>query len=107
MHRPGAVGEDGAAVSPISTHLVPSTGPQRLPGLQRAERWQPCTQTPESSFVLSAVSCVQEELTSTSVEHFVINPNAAFEKFKDKRLGTKGVGEPRGPGKGELWSLGC
>uniref|UniRef100_U3I7L9 Dynactin subunit 2 n=1 Tax=Anas platyrhynchos platyrhynchos TaxID=8840 RepID=U3I7L9_ANAPP len=32
-----------------------------------------------------------EELTSTSVEHFVINPNAAFEKFKDKRLGTKGV----------------
>nr|XP_013026198.2 dynactin subunit 2-like isoform X2 [Anser cygnoides] len=32
-----------------------------------------------------------EELTSTSVEHFIINPNAAFEKFKDKHLGTKGV----------------
>lgn len=46
-----------------------------------------------SSFVLSAVSCAQEELTSTSVEHLIINPNAAFEKFKDKRLGTEGVGE--------------
>uniref|UniRef100_A0A8B9UI73 Dynactin subunit 2 n=1 Tax=Anas zonorhyncha TaxID=75864 RepID=A0A8B9UI73_9AVES len=33
----------------------------------------------------------QEELTSTSVEHLIINPNAAFEKFKDKRLGTEGV----------------
>ncbi|XP_040432016.1 dynactin subunit 2-like isoform X2 [Cygnus olor] len=32
-----------------------------------------------------------EELTSTSVEHFIVNPNAAFENFKDKRLGTKGV----------------
>ncbi|XP_071887979.1 dynactin subunit 2 [Anas platyrhynchos] len=32
-----------------------------------------------------------EELTSTSVEHLIINPNAAFEKFKDKRLGTEGV----------------
>uniref|UniRef100_A0A8C3BQU7 Uncharacterized protein n=1 Tax=Cairina moschata TaxID=8855 RepID=A0A8C3BQU7_CAIMO len=38
-----------------------------------------------------AVSCAQEELTSTSVEHLIINPNAAFEKFKDKRLGTEGV----------------
>ena len=53
------------------------------------------------------MSCVQEELTSTSVEHFIVNPNAAFENFKDKRLGTKGVGEPEGLGKGELWSLGC
>ncbi|XP_009472223.1 PREDICTED: dynactin subunit 2-like [Nipponia nippon] len=32
-----------------------------------------------------------EELTSTSVEHIIINPNAAYEKFRDKRLGTKGV----------------
>ncbi|KAM9265184.1 dynactin subunit 2-like [Morus bassanus] len=32
-----------------------------------------------------------EELTSTSVEHLIINPNAAYEKFRDKRLGTKGV----------------
>ncbi|KAM6225770.1 dynactin subunit 2 [Porphyrio hochstetteri] len=32
-----------------------------------------------------------EELTSTSVEHLIINPNAAYEKFKDKRLGTEGV----------------
>ncbi|XP_040395262.1 dynactin subunit 2, partial [Cygnus olor] len=56
-----------------------------------AERRQPCCETLESSFVLSAASCAQEELTSTSVEHLIINPNAAFEKFKDKRLGTEGV----------------
>ena len=45
---------------------------------------------------------LQEELTSTSVEHLIINPNAAFEKFKDKRLGTDGVGErrPGGGGRG-------
>lgn len=46
---------------------------------------------------------MQEELTSTSVEHLIINPNAAYEKFRDKRLGTKGVGEPGGSGKGGLW----
>uniref|UniRef100_A0A8C0UDC2 Dynactin subunit 2 n=1 Tax=Cyanistes caeruleus TaxID=156563 RepID=A0A8C0UDC2_CYACU len=34
---------------------------------------------------------VQEELSSTSVEHLIINPNAAYEKFRDKRLGTEGV----------------
>uniref|UniRef100_A0A8D0FRP9 Uncharacterized protein n=1 Tax=Strix occidentalis caurina TaxID=311401 RepID=A0A8D0FRP9_STROC len=28
---------------------------------------------------------------STSVEHLIINPNAAYEKFRDKRLSTKGV----------------
>ncbi|KAL6086352.1 hypothetical protein STEG23_000150 [Scotinomys teguina] len=32
-----------------------------------------------------------EELTSTSVEHIIINPNAAYDKFKDKRVGTKGL----------------
>ncbi|XP_039909859.1 dynactin subunit 2 [Hirundo rustica] len=32
-----------------------------------------------------------EELSSTSVEHLIINPNAAYEKFRDKRLGTEGV----------------
>ncbi|XP_064930859.1 dynactin subunit 2 isoform X3 [Columba livia] len=32
-----------------------------------------------------------EELTSTSVEHLIINPNAAYEKFKDKHLSTEGV----------------
>uniref|UniRef100_A0A8C0AY17 Uncharacterized protein n=1 Tax=Buteo japonicus TaxID=224669 RepID=A0A8C0AY17_9AVES len=32
-----------------------------------------------------------EELTSTSVEHIIINPNAAYEKFRDKRLSTEGV----------------
>nr|XP_056714111.1 dynactin subunit 2 [Euleptes europaea] len=30
-----------------------------------------------------------EELTSTSVEHIIVNPNAAYDKFKDKRVGTK------------------
>lgn len=42
--------------------------------------------------------CVQEELSSTSVEHLIINPNAAYEKFRDKRLGTEGVGELGGSG---------
>ncbi|XP_055467907.1 dynactin subunit 2 isoform X2 [Psammomys obesus] len=32
-----------------------------------------------------------EELTSTSVEHIIVNPNAAYDKFKDKRVGTKGL----------------
>ncbi|XP_071656084.1 dynactin subunit 2-like isoform X2 [Patagioenas fasciata] len=32
-----------------------------------------------------------EELSSTSVEHLIINPNAAYEKFKDKRLGAEGL----------------
>ncbi|XP_026569591.1 dynactin subunit 2 isoform X2 [Pseudonaja textilis] len=36
-------------------------------------------------------SCSQEELTSTSVEHIIVNPNAAYDKFKDKRVGTKGL----------------
>ena len=35
----------------------------------------------------------QEELTSTSVEHIIVNPNAAYDKFKDKRVRTKGLGE--------------
>lgn len=46
---------------------------------------------------------MQEELTSTSVDHLIINPNAAYEKFRDKRLGTEAVGEPGGSGKGGLW----
>ncbi|XP_044142247.1 dynactin subunit 2 isoform X2 [Bufo gargarizans] len=33
----------------------------------------------------------QEELTSTSVEHIIVNPNAAYDKFKDKKIGTKGL----------------
>ncbi|XP_054859888.1 dynactin subunit 2 [Eublepharis macularius] len=32
-----------------------------------------------------------EELTSISVEHIIVNPNAAYDKFKDKRVGTKGL----------------
>ncbi|XP_076870220.1 dynactin subunit 2 [Brachyhypopomus gauderio] len=32
-----------------------------------------------------------EELCSDSVERIVVNPNAAYDKFKDKRIGTKGL----------------
>ncbi|CAK7296727.1 Dynactin subunit 2 [Vulpes lagopus] len=32
-----------------------------------------------------------EELTSTSVEHIIVNSHAAYDKFKDKRVGTKGL----------------
>ncbi|KAM9321304.1 dynactin subunit 2 [Gastrophryne carolinensis] len=32
-----------------------------------------------------------EELSSTSVEHLIVNPNAAYDKFKDKKVGTKGL----------------
>ncbi|KAI6074176.1 Dynactin subunit 2-like protein [Aix galericulata] len=61
-------------------------------GLGRLEAWNEpevyeTSDTPEGD----QAEFELEELTSTSVEHFVINPNAAFEKFKDKRLGTKGV----------------
>ncbi|MBN3296171.1 DCTN2 protein, partial [Amia calva] len=33
----------------------------------------------------------QEELCSDSVERIVVNPNAAYDKFKDKRVSTKGL----------------
>ncbi|XP_035379880.1 dynactin subunit 2 isoform X2 [Electrophorus electricus] len=36
-------------------------------------------------------SFVQEELCSDSVERIVVNPNAAYDKFKDKRVSTKGL----------------
>lgn len=29
------------------------------------------------------------------MEHIIVNPNAAYDKFKDKRVGTKGLGEPK------------
>ncbi|XP_071001055.1 dynactin subunit 2-like, partial [Oncorhynchus clarkii lewisi] len=32
-----------------------------------------------------------EELCSDSVERIVVNPNAAYDKFKDKRVSTKGL----------------
>ncbi|KAM4701212.1 dynactin subunit 2 [Discoglossus pictus] len=32
-----------------------------------------------------------EELSSTSVEHIIVNPNAAYDKFKEKKVGTKGL----------------
>ncbi|XP_031423418.1 dynactin subunit 2 isoform X2 [Clupea harengus] len=36
-------------------------------------------------------SFVQEELCSDSVERIVVNPNASYDKFKDKRVSTKGL----------------
>lgn len=48
----------------------------------------------ESAFGLNYLF-LQEELTSTSVEHIIVNPNAAYDKFKDKRVGTKGLGETK------------
>ncbi|XP_041639225.1 dynactin subunit 2 isoform X1 [Cheilinus undulatus] len=36
-------------------------------------------------------SFVQEELCSDSVERIVVNPNAAYDKFKDKHVTTKGL----------------
>uniref|UniRef100_UPI003AB060D5 dynactin subunit 2 isoform X2 n=1 Tax=Centroberyx gerrardi TaxID=166262 RepID=UPI003AB060D5 len=36
-------------------------------------------------------SFIQEELCSDSVERIVVNPNAAYDKFKDKHVNTKGL----------------
>ncbi|XP_030632271.1 dynactin subunit 2 isoform X2 [Chanos chanos] len=36
-------------------------------------------------------SCVKEELCSDSVERIVVNPNAAYDKFKDKHVSTRGL----------------
>lgn len=88
----GQSGRTGLSSAPFPAILAP----KRLPGLQGDG--SPAARPSSPPLVLSAVSCAQEELTSTSVEHLIINPNAAFEKFKDKRLGTEGVGELRGPG---------
>uniref|UniRef100_A0A671PL92 Dynactin subunit 2-like n=1 Tax=Sinocyclocheilus anshuiensis TaxID=1608454 RepID=A0A671PL92_9TELE len=37
------------------------------------------------------VVCVFEELCSDSVERIVVNPNAAYDKFKDKHVSAKGL----------------
>lgn len=39
------------------------------------------------------------------MEHIIVNPNAAYDKFKDKRVGTKGLGEPGLEGRVCMW--GC
>lgn len=44
-------------------------------------------------FQLTTVFESQEELCSDSVERIVVNPNAAYDKFKDKHVGTKGLGQ--------------
>ncbi|XP_017584176.1 PREDICTED: dynactin subunit 2, partial [Corvus brachyrhynchos] len=67
-----------AALGPPHPHPCPCWG-----------RWQ-CGERRVLRLWLRGL-CVQEELSSTSVEHLIINPNAAYEKFRDKRLGTEGV----------------
>ncbi|KAK2529544.1 Dctn2 [Columba guinea] len=63
-----------------------------LPGIARNEPdIYETSDLPEDDQAEFEACCVQEELTSTSVEHLIINPNAAYEKFKDKHLGTEGV----------------
>ncbi|XP_038609056.1 dynactin subunit 2 isoform X1 [Tachyglossus aculeatus] len=42
-----------------------------------------------------------EELSSSSVEHLIVNPNAAYDKFKDKRVGTQGLDFSDRIGKGK------
>lgn len=83
-------GERGAPSAPALPITVPTEAPGALV----------CCLPPNPK------RCVQEELTSTSVEHLIINPNAAYEKFRDKRLGTEGVGEPRSTGKAGLGGTG-
>lgn len=46
-----------------------------------------------SWFYLTATFESQEELCSDSVERIVVNPNAAYDKFKDKHVNTKGLGQ--------------
>lgn len=96
-------GEDGAAFAPpppFLSVLSPAPAPD---GRWRCREVAALPTNPRGCLVPHAERCVQEELTSTSVEHLIINPNAAYEKFKDKRLSTEGVGEPGGSGKGGLW----
>lgn len=92
----GAAGGHGAALCPSAA---------LRPGAACPAPGSPDTGEPSLPHVLHAALCLQEELTSTSVEHLIINPNAAFEKFKDKRLGTDGVGEWR-PWGGGVWGAG-
>ena len=85
---------------PFLSVLSPAPAPD---GRWRCREVAALPTNPRGCLVPHAERCVQEELTSTSVEHLIINPNAAYEKFKDKRLSTEGVGEPGGSGKGGLW----
>ncbi|XP_026529709.1 dynactin subunit 2 isoform X6 [Pseudonaja textilis] len=59
-----------------------------LPGIARNEPdvYETCDLPEDDQAEFDA-----EELTSTSVEHIIVNPNAAYDKFKDKRVGTKGL----------------
>ncbi|KAF5928332.1 hypothetical protein HPG69_014937 [Diceros bicornis minor] len=66
----------------------PDPGHARAAGIHFPEEqfWGGNESAPGLNYVF-----LQEELTSTSVEHIIVNPNAAYDKFKDKRVGTKGL----------------
>ncbi|XP_059688623.1 dynactin subunit 2-like [Gavia stellata] len=85
---------------PVQTAALSQPLPAPLPlplrsltpdGRRRCREAAAAPRKPRGCLVPNAERCVQEELTSSSVEHLIINPNAAYEKFRDKRLGTKGV----------------
>ncbi|XP_030722379.1 dynactin subunit 2 isoform X5 [Globicephala melas] len=59
------------------------------PHPRRGSKRMPASGSPSASGCAPAAGI--EELTSTSVEHIIVNPNAAYDKFKDKRVGTKGL----------------
>ncbi|XP_026529706.1 dynactin subunit 2 isoform X3 [Pseudonaja textilis] len=64
-----------------------------LPGIARNEPdvYETCDLPEDDQAEFDAFAQELEELTSTSVEHIIVNPNAAYDKFKDKRVGTKGL----------------
>ena len=95
---PGRMGPP--SLTPLLSILSPALAPD---GRRRCREAAAVPTNPRGCLVANAERCVQEELSSTSVEHLIINPNAAYEKFRDKRLGTKGVGEPGRSGRGGLW----
>ncbi|KAK4806736.1 hypothetical protein QYF61_007540 [Mycteria americana] len=74
--------------TPLLSILSPALAPD---GRGRCGEAAAVPTNPRGCPLANAERCVQEELSSTSVEHLIINPNAAYEKFRDKRLGTKGV----------------
>uniref|UniRef100_A0A8I5ZRL5 Dynactin subunit 2 n=1 Tax=Rattus norvegicus TaxID=10116 RepID=A0A8I5ZRL5_RAT len=64
-----------------------------LPGIARNEPdvYETSDLPEDDQAEFDAVRLSGEELSSTSVEHIIVNPNAAYDKFKDKRVGTKGL----------------
>ena len=85
---------------PFLSVLSPAPAPD---GRRRCGEAAALPTNPRGCLVPHGERCVQEELTSSSVEHLTIDWNATYEKFKDKQLSTEGVGEPGASGKGGLW----